>query len=143
MNLEQFRIQHSTLIEHYQFIEAHLEGIYAALSGKSLLDGLADVENDNMNRILNEIKKIEDQNNISVLTKDDLISLREVIARRNFWCHNCYYDLVFDKKTGGLKKFKDIQIMNNDLMEAEKWRQKLYDLQMRLFEQNHNSLCSY
>ena len=124
MNLEQFRIQHSTLIEHYQFIEAHLEGIYAALSGKSLLDGLADVENDNMNRILNEIKKIEDQNNISVLTKDDLISLREVIARRNFWCHNCYYDLVFDKKTGGLKNFKDIQIMNNDLMEAEKWRQK-------------------
>ncbi len=44
MDLQQFRIAHSTLMEHYQFIERELEGIYAALSGKSLYIGLKDVE---------------------------------------------------------------------------------------------------
>lgn len=36
MVLKEFRINHSTLIERYQFIEAHLEGIYAALFGQAL-----------------------------------------------------------------------------------------------------------
>ena len=39
MLLEKFRITHSTLIEHYQFIEAHLEGIYASVSEKSISVG--------------------------------------------------------------------------------------------------------
>ena len=59
MTLEKFRILHSTLVEHYQFIEAHLEGIYAAVSGKTLLEGLKDVEKDSIHRILKAIKKAE------------------------------------------------------------------------------------
>ena len=35
MNLSEFRTAHSVVMEHYQFIEMHLEGIYAALSGRS------------------------------------------------------------------------------------------------------------
>lgn len=31
MTLDEFRKKHSELIEHYQFIEHHLEGIYAGL----------------------------------------------------------------------------------------------------------------
>ena len=57
MNLKEVRITHSTLIEHYQYIEAHLEGNYAALSGKTLIEGLHDVEKDSLRRIINEIKK--------------------------------------------------------------------------------------
>lgn len=45
MNLNEFRITHSTVMEHYQFIERELEGIYAALSGKRFYAGLIDVEN--------------------------------------------------------------------------------------------------
>ena len=40
MDLIEFRIAHSTLMEHYQFIERELEGIYAALSRKSFCMGL-------------------------------------------------------------------------------------------------------
>ena len=142
MTLEKFRIQHSMLIEHYQYIEAHLEGIYAAISGKPLLDGLSDVEKDNLHHILKEIKHIEKQNNISILTNDEYTSLQQIIARRNFWCHNCYYDIVFDRKKGGPKKFEDIKIMNRDLMEAEVWREKLYDMKIGLFKQNQDSLTA-
>ena len=143
MTLESFRIQHSTLIEHYQYIEAHLEGIYAAIAGKSLLDGLSDVESANLYRILREIERVESQKNICVLTNDEYASLRQIIARRNFWCHNCYYDMVFDHKKGGLKKSEDIQKMNSDLREAAVWREKLYTVQMGLFDKNREILQSF
>lgn len=59
MTLEKFRILHSTLIEHYQFIENHLKGIYAKLFNGSFYDGWLTVENDNLNYLINEIKKLE------------------------------------------------------------------------------------
>lgn len=127
MTLEKFRISHSTLIEHYQFIEAHLEGIYAAISGKPLLEGLADVEKYNINRILNAIKKIESEKSITVFTEEEYTQIQNVLQRRNFWCHNCYYDMTFDIKTGGPKKEGDIQALLNDLSEAETLREKMFD----------------
>ncbi len=48
MNIDKFRIMHSTIIEHYQFIEHHLEGIYATLCEKNFLLGLEDVEKSNI-----------------------------------------------------------------------------------------------
>ena len=44
MDIKEFRIAHSTIMEQYQFIERELEGIYAALSGKHFYFGLKDVE---------------------------------------------------------------------------------------------------
>ena len=57
MVLKEFRINHSTLIEHYQFIEAHLEGIYAALSGKSFADGIREIEKDKRTELYNKNRK--------------------------------------------------------------------------------------
>ncbi len=52
MDLKEFRIFHSTVMEHYQFIERELEGIYAALSGKSLYMGLKDVESYSLSKVI-------------------------------------------------------------------------------------------
>lgn len=59
MDLQQFRIAHSTLMEHYQFIERELEGIYAALSGKSLYIGLKDVETFSINKVIRMVQEQE------------------------------------------------------------------------------------
>lgn len=133
MNLEKFRIYHSTLIEHYQYIEAHLEGIYAALSGKALLEGLQEVEKDSLHRIVKEIKKIQCEKNIAVFTDEEYDRMEKIFQRRNFWCHNCYYDMVFDRKTGGPKKENDIKIMISDMREAEELREELFARKDELF----------
>ena len=54
MTQEKFRIMHSELIEHYQFIEMHLEAICAYLSDKSFMQGLEDVEKSNISHIVRE-----------------------------------------------------------------------------------------
>lgn len=139
MDLQTFRITHSKLIEHYQHIEANLEGIYAALSGKIFAEGLRDVENDSLSRIVKEIKKID----ASVFTGEEYEQLDRVFERRNFWCHNCYYDLVFDRKTQGPKKIEDVKQMYADLREAEDLRDELFAKKKRLMDLSRGRLYAW
>ena len=140
MVLEKFRITHSTLIEHYQFIEAHLEGIYAAVCGKPLTEGLKDVAKDGLNGILQDILWVEKRKKIDVLSDEECRQLRDLFQRRNFWCHSCYYDLVFDRKTGGLAKIEDVQRLLQDLKDAERWRDELYRKKISLMMENREEL---
>ena len=87
MVLKEFRITHSTLIEHYQFIEAHLEGIYAAISDEPFWDVLKEIERDSLGGVIREIRRIEKEKGIQVFTEDEYTRLRQVTERRNFWCH--------------------------------------------------------
>ena len=134
MLLNEFRIAHSTLIEHYQFIEAHLEGIYAAISGKSLREGLRDVERDSLSGVVREIRGIEKEKRIKVFEAEEYAQLDKIIERRNFWCHSCYYDMVFDRETGGLAKITDVQKLYADLKTAEQLREQLFHKKMALLK---------
>jgi hypothetical protein len=125
MVLEEFRILHSTLIEHYQFMEAHLEGIYAATAGKSFLDGIREIERDSLSGVVREIKAVEKEKNLRIFTEEEYTSLRQIIERRNFWCHCCYFEMVFDRETGGPAKVRDVQALLEDLRTAEQWRERL------------------
>ena len=136
MMLEKFRITHSTLIEHYQFIEAHLEGIYAIFSGKKFVDALKDVERDSLSGVIREIRELEKEKKLTILSPEEHARLRKIVERRNFWCHSCYYDLVFDRKTGGLAKVQDVQMLIEDLKTAEQWREMLYQKKIDMLRKN-------
>lgn len=131
MTLDEFRILHSNIIEHYQFIEAHLEGIYAEISGNSFLKGLEHVEKYSIKRTINEIQKMERERNISVFTDEEYQQLEQILERRNFWCHNCYFDLPFDRKSGGLKKESDIKQLKQDMRHAEQLREMLFEKKLQ------------
>ena len=125
MVLNEFRILHSTLIEHYQFIEAHLEGIYAAVSEKPFAIGIQEVEKDSLGGVVREIKDLEREKKIKIFTEDEYNHLRGIIERRNFWCHCCYFEMVFDRETGGPAKVRDVQALFDDMKTAEVWRERL------------------
>ena len=136
MTLEKFRIIHSTLIEHYQFIESHLEGIYAAISDKTLIEGLKEVEKDGLTGVLREIKQAEKEKKITVFSDDAYIELRKLFQRRNVWCHSCYLEIAFDMETGGPARIQDAQQMMEDLENAELWRQRLFEKKIEMLKKH-------
>lgn len=135
MDLQEFRVKHSELIEHYQFVESHLENLYAALNQqRPYSDGMQAVEKDTIIRLVNRIRDWQKEKNKCVLSDEDCNRLKRISERRNFWCHNCYVDLVFDEKTGGLKKKKDIEILNADMNEARQIRDYLFKKKLPYLE---------
>jgi hypothetical protein len=135
MTLEKFRILHSTLIEHYQYMEGHLEGLYAVVSEKDFSDALKDVEKDGLAGILRDILRLEREQGIDVLSDEECAQLQDVFTRRNFWCHNCYFDMVFDRQTGGPAKVRDVEQLLQDLKEAEQWRERLLEKKLAFLKQ--------
>jgi len=134
MTIDDFRKLHSELIEHYQFIELHFEGIYASISNKNFFDSMEDVKNDSMTRLLRTIKRIDESKNLKIFTAEEYDDLESICESRNFWVHNCYVDLAFDRKTGGLKKQWSRDKIYSDIRAAQKARDDLYEKKMSLME---------
>lgn len=134
MTMEKFRVMHSELIEHYQFIEYHLEGIYATLCGKSFVEGLEDVETSNLSQLRKAISKLEKEKGISVLTSSDYEKLEYIRKRRNFWTHNCYIDIVVDYKTGDPKDKEFVMKMLQDMQDAVRLRDDLFQIKDALMK---------
>ena len=124
MDITEFRIKYSILMEHYQYIEFHLEGLYAFSKGKDFFKALEKVELDPISKLLSKInKEAEGQ----LLDDAECERLRKLNDERNFWTHNCYVDLVIDAKTGGLKHESDEQRLLNAIAEAENVRNMLFE----------------
>ena len=138
MELDEFRRIHSQLIEHYQFVEFNLEGIYASICGEPFVRGLHMVENDNIQRLISKIHAIERQSGELYLSEEECERLEELCRRRNFWCHNCYVDLVFDSRTGGIKKESDVRALMDDFREAEDMRKLLFEKKLPLMPKATN-----
>lgn len=134
MNLIEFRIAYSIVMEHYQYIEMHLEGIYAALSGRGFYEGLKEVERYNISRIIIMIQEQEKRHNKKVILDSEYEELKSIYQRRNFWTHSCYTNMVFDRKTGGPKKETDIKQLYQDTRTAEQMRELLFEKKIKLME---------
>lgn len=133
MNKDEFRIIHSMVIEHYQFIERELEGIYTALSGKHFYMGLKDVETFSINKVIRMVQEQERIHHRKIISNAEYEELKSICQRRNFWTHNCYTGMVFDRKTGGPKKIADINQLYEDIKTAERMRNLLFSKKMELF----------
>lgn len=138
MDLDEFRIKHSELIEHYQFIEYHLKCILAALQEeKPFLVGMQDVEKDTIWRLIGQICSIQEESDKTFLTKEECEQIRAICPRRNVWVHACCVDLAFDSKTKGLKYQRDIKHMLEDLAEAKRLRDYLFEKKIPLLKTKH------
>ncbi len=139
VDLNKFKIMYSELIEHYQYIEMHLKGIYACMNMDILpredvsafCDNLTDVNNDGLNFIMKKIReqeKIKERCVIGELFYNELEIIR---TKRNYWCHSCFVDIVLDTKTGIPRK-KHIDELLNDYREAERVREVLSKIKQRM-----------
>ena len=134
MTLDAFRLYHSTIIEHYQYIEHHLEGIYAMICGKPFHAGLEDVEKSSLHQLICEIKRAETKLASPILSSSDYETLEQIRVRRNYWCHECYVEMVFDSKTNAPRE-KYVRLLLEDLRAAESFRDLLFEKKIPLMHQ--------
>lgn len=136
MTNQEFRLAYSEIMEHYQFIEEHLERIYASLTDDSrfYFEGFQDVEKTNLRRLITEIQKLEDTRGEKVLADELIKEIENICKRRNFWAHECFTKLLF-RANGNVKRESDVEMMRNDIKTAYDMRNRLFELQYLLFEE--------
>jgi hypothetical protein len=131
MDLNEFRIMHSELIEHYQFIEYHLKCICSALQReKPFLGEMESVEKDTSIKLLNQIRHIQKGRKDKILSEEECKRIRDLCNHRNDWVHSCYVNLKRDYKTGVPTNKDVIMQMTKDWIEARDLRE-LLDIRKR------------
>ena len=121
MKMEEFRIIHSKLIEQFQLIEYHLEGLFGLVGDGEFEELTKRVENDTMGELIRKVRFVFINKKIDLLNKDDFALLDEIRDARNYWCHQCYLDIK-DRKP--IKKYEDIK---TELEKVSNMNQKLRD----------------
>lgn len=102
MELNEYRILHSQIIEQYQLIEFHLEGLFALLEGKgNNFEELARrVENDAMGELIRKVRfLIKEYKMFDIITKEDFKILDTIRDDRNYYCHENFLENRIDNYT--------------------------------------------
>lgn len=101
MEVKEYRINHSKIIEEYQFIEFHLEGLFALMQGKGndFKELAHRVENDAMGELIRKVKfLVREYKYDDILTKQDFKTLDKIREDRNYYCHENFLKTIFDNK---------------------------------------------
>lgn len=109
MEIKEYRIIHSEIIEQYQLIEFHLEGLFAIMleSDNNFLELAHRVENDAMGELIRKVRfLVKEYKYQDILTKDDFKILDQIRDDRNYYCHENF----LNNKTKKYKNKKDTSI---------------------------------
>lgn len=98
MENNEFRIYHANIIEQYQMIEHDLEGLYGLLDFGSFKELTSRVENDTMGELIRKVRFLINKKEINYLSKEDFSNLEDIRNDRNYWCHECYLDILKDNE---------------------------------------------
>ena len=93
MEINDFRINHSRIIEQYQLIEWHLEGIFGLLEQGDFEELTHRVENDTMGELIRKVRFLIKENKLNLIDKQDFSILDDIRDDRNFWCHSCFLEV--------------------------------------------------
>ena len=126
MELNEYRILHSQIIEQYQLIEFHLEGLFALMqnNGKNFMELAKRVENDAMGELIRKVRfLIKEYKYENILTKEDFSKLNIIRDDRNFYCHENFLNNISENykskhKTSIKEDLKLAMQINNKLRSA-------------------------
>ena len=99
MEINEYRILHSQIIEQYQLIEFHLEGLFALMQGQgNNFEELAHrVENDAMGELIRKVRfLVKEYKYQDIITKQDFSDLDKIRNDRNYYCHENFLENKVD-----------------------------------------------
>lgn len=123
MNIKEYRLYHSQIIEQYQLIEYHLEGLFAIMlvEGDNFMQLAKRVENDAMGELIRKVRFLVKEYSLTkLLTNEDFKILNRIRDDRNYYCHENFLAGINDNykvsHQAGIKEDLQVAIdMNNKL----------------------------
>lgn len=96
MNKRDFRIMHSELIEYFQCIEFDLKRIYAAMCEGEFEENFGLLKRESFGAVLKKLKELDYSDGYPFFNDADYKFLNEFRKLRNYWCHECYLQFVYE-----------------------------------------------
>ncbi len=96
MNKDMFKLIHSELIQQVQCIEHNLKIIYATIHNGNFVENYENISKTNLGKIIKELKRLETEGMNTQLTEEDYKVIDEIREIRNYWCHQCYIDYIYE-----------------------------------------------
>lgn len=133
MTENDFRINHSKIIEAYQLIEMRLKMICAGLLSdeeRDWLERFDDYELEPLGNLIKKIREEQPKKHITLFSPDDFESLDLIRKTRNYWAHQCFgghSPIVFSRE-GTVKRPVYAAKVIDDLRNAEDWNDKLTEI---------------
>ena len=95
MDLNQFKLIHSELIQQVQCVENDLKLIYAAMRKGQFSDNFKCVQNMNLGKIARKLEELDNSDNMPEFSVEYYNTIDEIRGIRNYWCHQCYLDFIY------------------------------------------------
>lgn len=96
LSYEQFKVLHSETIMCCQIIEGDLKWIYAFMHKGDPGENRSKVSNYTLGQIVNKLKELDNSDGKPYVSASDYNFLSQMTEKRNYWCHQCYRDFLYE-----------------------------------------------
>lgn len=136
MDFNKFQMLHSETIGYCQLLENDLKWIYSFITGGDIIETRDAVSKFAMGKIINVLKKIDKNSPKRLFSNKDYKYLRQLKSRRDYWCHQCYIDFLYEDNYLYSSQYKKCC---SDLEEDNKWFYKVYKIVEKIKVDLNNS----
>lgn len=96
LSFEQFKIFHSETILCCQLIEHDLKWIYAYMHKGDQYENFDKLEKTTLGMLVKKLKELDNSSGELFISNDDYNFLKQMTEKRNFWCHQCFIEFMYE-----------------------------------------------
>ena len=96
MTIEQFKQLHSETIMYCQAIEHDLKWIYSYMHIGDQYENFETLSKTTLGALVKKLKELDNSDKDPFISNDDYNFLKQMTEKRNYWCHQCYIDFIYD-----------------------------------------------
>ena len=96
MTFEEFKQLHSETIMYCQCIEHDLKWIYSYMLKGNQYETFETLEKTTLGALVKKLKELDNSDNNPFISNDDYNFLKQMTDKRNYWCHQCYIDFIYE-----------------------------------------------
>ena len=93
---EEFKILHSETIMFCQAIEHDLKIIYSFMLKGDPDKTFESLSKTTLGALVKKLKELDNSDDDQFISNDDYNFLKQMTQKRNYWCHQCYIDFIYE-----------------------------------------------